>query len=244
MAASGCKLLTIDITKTIMHVRVSVGYQYTRIATQMGFQFYQESALTTAFNEQYAKLIEERPKFDQQDGSISVKDWWKLLIKKTFIHAYSGYENVDLEPVADKLYHEFSTANCYDLYPEVRDVVPKLKDKGFKLCAVSNADARFRNVLEELDVMKYFDDVILSSEVKSYKPNPEIFKLALERLGVKSSESIHIGDSLENDYKGATNIGMSAYLVDREGKYDNCPEGLNKDHVLKDLSSLLDILKS
>jgi putative hydrolase of the HAD superfamily len=49
------------------------------------------------------------------------------------------------------------------------------------------------------------------------KPDPRIFRRALERLGAEPSEALHVGDSPEHDLAGARAVGIAALLVDRRG---------------------------
>ncbi|XP_070532109.1 haloacid dehalogenase-like hydrolase domain-containing protein 3 [Ptychodera flava] len=241
MTSSGIKLLTVDVTNTLIRIRISVGHQYTRVASQFGFQYYQEELLTNSFKEQYKKLWDAHPNFGQQDGSMTPTEWWKLIVKRTFTNAYRGYENLDLEPLADKLFHEFSTSRCWEIFPDVKETMPKIQATGVGLCVLSNTDSRKRNILKELDLMKYFSDVVLSGENHTFKPQSEIFKLAMERSNVKPSECVHVGDDVEADYKAARNVGMSAYLIDRKGKLANSSD-VDEKHILKDLSQLVDVL--
>lgn len=65
---------------------------------------------------------------------------------------------------------------------------------GIKLAVVSNFDTRLRPILEELDLVKLFDCVVISAEVGAEKPNPVIFETACSMLGVKAAQSIVLGD--------------------------------------------------
>ncbi|MCL2339037.1 MAG: HAD family phosphatase [Proteobacteria bacterium] len=58
---------------------------------------------------------------------------------------------------------------------------------------------------------KYFDDFVLSCDVHLIKPDPEIYKLAAERLGVAASECLFIDDAAKN-VAGAENVGMTGIL--------------------------------
>ena len=47
------------------------------------------------------------------------------------------------------------------------------------------------------------------------KPDPKIFRMALDRLGVPASEAVFVGDNLQTDIKGALNCGMIPIHIDR-----------------------------
>ena len=64
--------------------------------------------------------------------------------------------------------------------------------------------------IERLDLDRYFDAVVISSEVGSSKPSPEIFEIAFELLGSPARESVlMIGDSLTSDVQGGINSGIA-----------------------------------
>ena len=67
--------------------------------------------------------------------------------------------------------------------------------------------------LDQLNISKYFNTVIVSHENGWRKPSPHIFKDALERLQVKADEAVYIGDSPLEDIKGALDAGVRAVFV-------------------------------
>lgn len=81
--------------------------------------------------------------------------------------------------------------------------------KKYRLHIITNG---FHNVqclkLEKSGIAKYFDTVTTSEEVGLKKPNPIIFKKAMEKALVEASESIMIGDTFEADILGAEAVGM------------------------------------
>ena len=72
--------------------------------------------------------------------------------------------------------------------------------------------------------------------LRKMKPDVEVFHYALQRLKTAPSEAIFIGDEIEADYKGAKRSGLTAYLIDRNGKVHD--EKINKISGLNDLFKL------
>ena len=60
--------------------------------------------------------------------------------------------------------------------------------------------------------------VLLPDLAHAAKPSPKIFELALEQHAVDPGEAMHVGDSLRDDVEGATNAGLTAVLIARQGK--------------------------
>lgn len=67
-------------------------------------------------------------------------------------------------------------------------------------------------------VYRWCQCVLISEQVGMAKPDPRIFKLACDNLGVKPSETLMVGDSLSADYQGAMNVGMDFCWVNPEQK--------------------------
>jgi len=104
----------------------------------------------------------------------------------------------------------------FELYEDVLPVLATLKDHGLKIGLVSNTSRNLDDFVRHfsLDV-----DAWLSSRTHGkVKPSPTIFRAVLEELGVEPEAAVMVGDSAEDDIEGARALGMTAYLVDRDGR--------------------------
>jgi len=93
--------------------------------------------------------------------------------------------------------------------PRMVEAVRAAHEAGVRTGLVSNSwstDHYDRALLAEL-----FDDVVISAEVHLHKPQPEIFRLACERLGVEPAEAVFVDDLREN-IAGAEAVGMLGLL--------------------------------
>jgi 2-haloalkanoic acid dehalogenase type II len=105
------------------------------------------------------------------------------------------------------------------LYPDVEPTLTQLRARGLKLGLVSNGFKKdLKYILGELELKKWFDAIACIESCNCAKPDKEIFLYALDRLGVKPSEALFVGDSVVHDYEGASNAGIKPLLIDREGK--------------------------
>ena len=83
----------------------------------------------------------------------------------------------------------------------------------FKLGLVTNGPSRTqRPKIEQFQLIDYFDLLIVSEEVGVAKPDPTIFAIALERLGVAPSEALFVGDSPEFDLRRRGSGGDAVHL--------------------------------
>src|SRR5215218_10306588 len=109
-------------------------------------------------------------------------------------------------------------------YPEVPAVLVALRAAGARLAVVSNWDVSLHDVLERTRLRDLVDAVVISAELGAAKPDPAIFRAALERLGATAGEAMHVGDSMEHDVAGARATGLDAVLVARDGA--EAPDGV------------------
>jgi len=109
------------------------------------------------------------------------------------------------------------------LFEDSLEIIKELKEKGYKICLISNTYPITPNRIRKLfgNVLKYFNVVTFSSEVGIKKPNPEIFTFTLNQLNKLNNKSIlpkeviMIGNSEEHDINPALSLGMQARLIDR-----------------------------
>ena len=84
----------------------------------------------------------------------------------------------------------------------------RLRAGGARLAVVSNWDVSLHDVLERTGLRGLVDAVVISAELGAAKPDPAIFRAALERLGATAAEAMHVGDSMEADVAGARAAGL------------------------------------
>ncbi len=100
----------------------------------------------------------------------------------------------------------------------------QLQDSGFALAVVSNRTNSYAEELASLGLDQYFSFALAAGEINAWKPEPEIFWYALDRLGVQPGEAMYVGDNFYADVVGAQNAGLQPVLVDPDGLFPdaNC----------------------
>jgi len=83
----------------------------------------------------------------------------------------------------------------------------------FRLGLIANQGREARERLAALGWLDAFEVVALSEEVGSFKPDPALFRLALERAGADPAECLMVGDRLDNDVAPAASLGMATAWV-------------------------------
>lgn len=105
------------------------------------------------------------------------------------------------------------------VYDETHDALREFSKLGLRMAVVSNSDGTAEAGMKALGLRDYFDVVIDSAVVGVAKPDPGIFKFALEAAGVEASRAIYIGDLYSVDVVGARAAGIHPVLLDPHGHW-------------------------
>ena len=116
-------------------------------------------------------------------------------------------------------------------YPDAEPALLELRDRGLALIVVSNWDVSLAAVLERCGLSELLDGAISSAEAGSRKPDPGIFRAALELAGCEAGAALHVGDTPDEDCEGARAAGIRALLLDRSGGGDISSLAEIKDHL-------------
>ena len=123
----------------------------------------------------------------------------------------------------------------FGAYPDAEPALRGLRERGMRLLAVSNWDCSLSAVLEGCGLGELLDGVVTSAEVGASKPDPAIFRAALERAGSEPDQALHVGDTPEEDLAGARAAGIRALLIDRSGDGGDIASLAEIDQHLRDV---------
>ena len=131
------------------------------------------------------------------NGTISREDAVKILEEKLPERLKSTCKDI--------IYHfqEYQTLN-----DDICKVIIQLKEKGYKVYALSNTHVSVYEDMQNRYIGKYFDGYIISALEKLMKPNEEIYLKLFEKFDLKPEECFFIDDRPEN-IEGARQIGMN-----------------------------------
>lgn len=101
------------------------------------------------------------------------------------------------------------------------DILKKARENEIHVSIITNntAEMQYRK-LDHCDMRKYIDSMNISQDYGIMKPDPRIFRIALEKSGFAPDECIMVGDSLESDVVGALGVGITPVWFNRNG-YEN-----------------------
>lgn len=103
----------------------------------------------------------------------------------------------------------------------ILDILERLKEKKFKLLLCSNSSRRMIEIWDgKYDFLKYFDDIILSEDVKVNKPDPEMFKEIIDRNDDVLPQNILFIDDKDENVLASEAEGLIGMKYTRQGLQD------------------------
>lgn len=102
-------------------------------------------------------------------------------------------------------------------FPDAKETLVRLRDKGYRLGLISNTHWRWLPA-SRIEMEGYFDVITLSYEHGLAKPCSSIFRVTLDKLRVGADRCLHVGDDPLADVHGARNAGMKTAFVRRGDK--------------------------
>ncbi|BCA53176.1 Haloacid dehalogenase, subfamily IA [Nitrospira sp. KM1] len=212
------RVVFFDAADTLFHVNGSVAEIYLAHAVQFGFQ--QSPGSLDAITQAFGRAFRDAPPalFAETDP-VKLKDserlWWFDIVHNVF-YRVGMFERFD--DFFGEVFKAFESPESWRLFPDTVPSLQDLRNRKIELGIISNFDSRLFSVMRGLGIADLFDTITISSLAKAAKPAQKIFHLALEKHAVDPEEAIHIGDSIRDDVQGATQAGLHAILLDRQGR--------------------------
>ena len=126
-------------------------------------------------------------------------------------------------------------------FPEVKDVLNKLKEKNYKLAILSNGTPTLLNELVKSNNLdNIFDDIFSIEEVGIYKPDAKVYDMPIKKYKIQKEEVVFLSANTW-DISGGGNYGYSSIWVNRNNSIFDNLDYKPKDEV-KNLNQLLDIV--
>jgi putative hydrolase of the HAD superfamily len=116
------------------------------------------------------------------------------------------------------LHEQLRRGECVQVYSDVVPALAALRTAGIQIGIISDWEAWAESMLLQLGLASLFDFVLISGVLGLEKPDPRLFRMALERAGVPAGRAVHVGDDPERDCEPARAIGITPVLLDREGR--------------------------
>jgi putative hydrolase of the HAD superfamily len=212
----GVRLLSLDAGNTVIfldHARLA------RLAGERGLAT-DAAALIRAEGEAKRALT---------DGALVDVEWsaksapggrgWGRMTG-TILHR-AGLPRGEVGAMLDFVWPSHVAHNLWSLVPDgLGAALDAVRAQGIKVVLTSNSEGMLDRLFRELGIHAHFDLLTDSALVGVEKPDPRIFRIALERFDVAPKDALHLGDVYSTDITGARAAGMRAALIDPHGHYD------------------------
>jgi putative hydrolase of the HAD superfamily len=205
------KTIFFDAAGTLFHLPKGVGWHYRDVASRFGCNL-EADRLSDAFRTVWKRT--PRRQTTREPRANDDKGWWYSLVLEVLKECGVTEEALPREDYFEALYAEFTLPGIWELYPEVREILPTLLPY-YRLGVISNFDGRLRAILANLGVIELFDPIIISSEVGADKPDAWIFQQALTQAHCAADRSLHVGDDPQADWQGAKEAGLQVFRLER-----------------------------
>jgi putative hydrolase of the HAD superfamily len=205
------KAICFDAGDTLFRVRGSVGAAYAAVAARHGVTVAApevEQRFRAAFRCMPPLAFPGSPEVELPQLEYA---WWKRVVAAVFAATHFN----DFDAFFGDLFEYFARGDGWELFADTEPALTALRARGVRLAIVSNFDGRLTRICEGLGIAASFDTIVMSGRVGTAKPDPRIFAVALQRLGVSAAETAHVGDSPREDVQGARSAGLQAILITR-----------------------------
>jgi len=210
-----------DLDGTLIDSVPDVRAAINRLLVQLGRRVLSEAEAKPMIGEGAGVLITESFK---ATGKPLARDEVQVMIER-YVEAYLS------APVGNT-----------KVYPGVRDVLPVLRQRGFKLGICTNKPKVLtKAVLDALDLSVLFDGFTAGDSLPYRKPDGRHIQATLDQIGAGDLRAVMVGDS-ETDAAAARSAGISMIAV-RYGYPKGRPEDLDADSLIDTFSSLPDALE-
>lgn len=128
-----------------------------------------------------------------------------------------GGQSPAVDLVARELFDAWAEHEHFDLYEDARDTLVELSARGVRLGVISNSHRCMQSFQSHFALDGLLSAAVSSAAFGFMKPDPRIFRAALDQAGVSPDRAVMVGDSFAHDVEGALAAGMRGVLLARRG---------------------------
>ncbi len=141
------------------------------------------------------------------------------VIAHAIIDGLGGGPADAVELTAAAIIEAWSRAENFGLYDDVVPCLETLRAAGVRMALLTNALGHgVEEIVAHFALDDYMDAAVSSVDTGAVKPAPRMFSTLFALLRVSPADAVMVGDSVEDDVKGAVACGCAAILLDRDGR--------------------------
>lgn len=237
-STNGIKAILFDLDGTLRHHIPNGSDVFIEYAIHLGLPISEDDKLRSLRWEHYYFAYSPEIRADQKTFQDNHHDFWINYCRRHLI-ALGAHPSqaIELSSAAAAYMKETHKPQVH-VPQEVRDMLASMQTAGYILGVVSNREKPYQEELKELELDLHFNFSLAGGEIPSYKPEPAIFKRALELAGTRAPETVFVGDNYFADIVGSRRAGLRPVLYDPSSLF---PEA--DCAVIKSFDELLPALK-
>jgi putative hydrolase of the HAD superfamily len=227
------EIVFFDAGETLLHPDPSFHELFAEVCSRRGYEV-SADRVHSVQQKLAPHLVELAAESGIEAPSLSAQDsltFWSHLYRRLLREL-----GMDDERLVADMYETFSSSSSYRLFDDVLPALDELTEMDYRIGLISNFEEWLEEMLVELEVGHLFDVSVISGVEGIEKPDPEIYRVALEKAGVEPHDAVHVGDSPSNDVQPARQVGMTGVLLDRYNRY---PDAVPRVRSLEELPDLL-----
>jgi putative hydrolase of the HAD superfamily len=202
-----------DLGETLMHLAVS-WEQVREWRVKAIYESFTEHGVTLDLND----LKREYLRLHEEESEYAARTLEEIEIRESFVKLFDRLGvKPRQQPEMEELVKRFFAleAESWILFPGIPEMLQQVRDLDLRMGVLSNArnDWAVREIMERLDLTRYFDAILTSAALGVRKPRPEPFQEMLKLLGIEASEAVMVGNSMEADVAGAVPLGIKTIRV-------------------------------
>jgi REG-2-like HAD superfamily hydrolase len=228
------ELVTLDAAGTLIDVRWRPSEFALKCARSAGLNL-DEPTASAAYESLYTKGWPKYRDLNLSRDAALCDSYWRDLTAEWLGGLGYGDDAAALfiETFMDLLFGPEQTE--FALFADAIPVLQRLRQLGLRIAILSNWDYSLHRIAKNLGLSTLVDAVFASLEFGPEKPDPALFKMVLQHMGVPAERTLHVGDDPLDDLQGARSVGMMAALLDRSRtKREGC--------IIPDLFCVEDLL--
>jgi len=224
--------LCLDATGTMIETARSVGEEYREAALDRGVEL-----PAWRLDDAFRRVLRHAPPRGTRGQTVAEREaeeiaWWHEIVRQTFQATDSTVRFEDFPAFAVALFDRYRHGECWRLRPGVRPTLTRLREAGWPMAVASNFDHRLRKILEDLEIIHFFDLILVPSRIGYRKPERSYFEALARGLGVDLGKLGYVGDDASEVLTAISALGIRVYDVRDLGELDRLPDRLGMPATL------------
>ena len=204
-------------------------------------------------DEEFGLLLHDRGEEYKHWGERNLRELPQPVIWNEYFLRDFAVGEEKLAPYAEELSFLYDYDRVQNIRrPDVAETVDALSAMGLRQGIISNvmSTSFAPHIVKEYGIEKQMELILMSSEAGCRKPDPAIFRLACDRMGISLSELCYVGDTISRDVLGCRRAGVGLVIqisnpsvAHRDAMFKDDPNAPKPDFLVQELKEIPEIIR-